>query len=69
MEKERQLAILKNIAQSLEDNLEAALLNARICGKVADERGLEAAKKQAAEFEKKLEKAREIEAELTEKKE
>ena len=67
MDNERRLAILKSIKQQLEDTLEAKTFECRLCVKVQDVRGEEAAKKVMTDLDAKLKAAEEIEKELTKK--
>jgi len=55
-----QIAVDKAVMAQLENNLEAATFTARICRKIDDDKGLEQAKLQVVDFEKRIQAADEL---------
>lgn len=64
MELERRKAILRGYINQLENSVEQLSFDMKVCQKVRDERGYQAAKQQALEIDKKILAAKEIMDEL-----
>jgi hypothetical protein len=65
MEKIRQEQVLKAIISQLEDSSQAATFEMRICDKIKDVKGYEAAKTRALDLESRISAANDILKELT----